>query len=1074
MKGDFSRNTFDPLKHFVGVRMQQGRVQVDADWNENLDILLHRIETETMDVIGLCGFPIHAAGFGVVADPKTLSAEEQQALQDAGYLPLEDGDFLLTAGRGYLDGILAELEHTIPFSLQPCLLPPVSDEFFPSDGTFLIYLDVWERLITALEDPSIREVALGGPDTAVRSQVIWQVKSIYAGEEDDNLDCDAEVADYPPATSDGLLCARTHPEPQPDDPCTVPPGAGYKRLENQLYRVEIHRGTADPDGPTFKWSRDNGSIVVKVSEFAVDGANDKVRVTSLGRDDVLGLHELDWVEVLDDAADLSGLPGQLVQIDKIDRERLIITLKDDVTGFDLDLHPKFRRWDSAGELTVEVPADNDGFIPLEDGVEVKFEINTFNTGDYWTIPARTVPGQYGDIEWPEDENDDPACLPPFGIKHHYCRLAMVVVTGGVITQVTDCRDKFPPLTELPSGGSSCCSVTVGEGGDYPDIQSAVNARPADAKFWNICLLSGEYKLQDPVKVDGQDGIGLAGCSDQTLVSGVPGQPLFQISNSSAVRIEGLQLRASVPEGAIQAFKCFDISVKGCRGENVDEKTGKAAGGPLVFALNCGDLVVQGNTFRGQPAIVVQGQTILVNDNFLSGGGVQVLFGSQVVAIEDNLIFEGAGPGIQLSGFSTLAKEFAGAKTGLNQLKGESGLSPKSHGYEAWGAVRETRLVTIKHNLIGSMQGSGILTLTNMTEAEEMGEVTFLTISDNTIARCADKPDLKVTDTRQVGGGINLSSVSDVTISDNLVAFNGRRLPACGIVVINGANVEIIDNVLTENGTDEEESNAGYQAGIAALFVLGDDVTLTDAFGGEKPKVRRGVPALRVRGNQVVAPAGLALNALTFGTTAVTDNNFVSRGRREQPVLLAGANEFAAGVQVRNMGYQSWLAGLIGAMQSANFHLDPGTAMTLTDAQKSLPDGRILFNDNQVTLSYPAVEGRDARLVFSAVALLSLDDISCQGNQFQSDVTPDHLGTDVFTYGVSVRATGNNFSEPAGSAYLSYLSQGIFMNATTSNQAVHCILTGGAQKVETDNLVMLAALCQQFAQIKSEAIYVRGA
>ena len=34
MKGDVSRETFDATKHYSGVRMQQGRVQTDADWNE--------------------------------------------------------------------------------------------------------------------------------------------------------------------------------------------------------------------------------------------------------------------------------------------------------------------------------------------------------------------------------------------------------------------------------------------------------------------------------------------------------------------------------------------------------------------------------------------------------------------------------------------------------------------------------------------------------------------------------------------------------------------------------------------------------------------------------------------------------------------------------------------------------------------------------------------------------------------------------------------------------------------------------------------------------------------------------
>ena len=41
---------------------------------------------------------------------------------------------------------------------------------------YVVYLDVWERHITALEDDSIREKALGRPDTATRTQVIWQVK----------------------------------------------------------------------------------------------------------------------------------------------------------------------------------------------------------------------------------------------------------------------------------------------------------------------------------------------------------------------------------------------------------------------------------------------------------------------------------------------------------------------------------------------------------------------------------------------------------------------------------------------------------------------------------------------------------------------------------------------------------------------------------------------------------------------------------------------------------------------------------------------------------------------------------
>ena len=45
MKGDFTRDTFDASNHFTRVLMQQGRVQLDADWNEQTAILLHYLQS---------------------------------------------------------------------------------------------------------------------------------------------------------------------------------------------------------------------------------------------------------------------------------------------------------------------------------------------------------------------------------------------------------------------------------------------------------------------------------------------------------------------------------------------------------------------------------------------------------------------------------------------------------------------------------------------------------------------------------------------------------------------------------------------------------------------------------------------------------------------------------------------------------------------------------------------------------------------------------------------------------------------------------------------------------------------
>jgi hypothetical protein len=57
MKGDFTRLTFDKKKHYRGVLMQQGRVQLDSDWNEQVQIAEHRYSTFFGDFVGQSGAP---------------------------------------------------------------------------------------------------------------------------------------------------------------------------------------------------------------------------------------------------------------------------------------------------------------------------------------------------------------------------------------------------------------------------------------------------------------------------------------------------------------------------------------------------------------------------------------------------------------------------------------------------------------------------------------------------------------------------------------------------------------------------------------------------------------------------------------------------------------------------------------------------------------------------------------------------------------------------------------------------------------------------------------------------------
>lgn len=441
MKGDTTRSTFRSRKHYRGVRMQQGRVQLDADWNEQNDIVNHRVETEAADVVGRCGAPMHDPGFHVVASANDLTAEEKALAENQNPPALGPGDLLISGGRYYVDGILCENEQILSYTKQPDF---PDAKAVTTAGTYLAYLDVWQRHITALEDPQIREVALGGPDTATRSKTVWQVRLHQAGDINLSATCSSDLNSWNAeiAAGTGKLAAQAAADAQSKDPCIVAPGAGYRRLENQHYRVEVH-DSESLGKATFKWSRDNGSIVTKWESKS----SDNLTVSSIGRDKVLSFASGQWVELLDDTCELLGKPGTLVQLTKA--EGNILTIKPATATGPVDIgsfpsNPKVRRWDMAALLK---PA-NTNWIDLEDGVQVHFTNGTYKTGDYWLIPARTATA---DVEWPKDPaTKTPVAALPHGIGHHYCRLAMLKFDGTKWTSITDCRDIFPPLTELTS------------------------------------------------------------------------------------------------------------------------------------------------------------------------------------------------------------------------------------------------------------------------------------------------------------------------------------------------------------------------------------------------------------------------------------------------------------------------------------------------------------------------------------------------------------------------------------------------------------------------------------------------
>lgn len=416
MKGDFSRSTFHRHKNFSGVRMQQGRVQLDADWNEQVDIQAHHLRTALSDA-GLCGAP----------DPEHFR------------VTVVDGVPKVQGGRYYAQGVLCENhDREVPLAAQRDL----PGERLPAEaGPYLAYLDVWERHVTALEDPTIREIALNGPDTATRTQVIWQVRLQAVAKKATGY----RLREEP---SRGRLAARTLP-PQEDFLCQVAPAAGYQGPENQLYRVEIHAGI----GLGFKWSRDNASLAVALEEVAEVTAgragNEKrwvLRVAEAERDKLRPFVPGRFIELIDRERELRGEIGLLAAIDHVEDERVFVR---EWEGALPPLGPaalggKIRLWDGyLREL-------RDGWLDLDQGVQVRFRPESaYRHGDYWLIPARTASA---DVQWPRARGGEPAQLPPHGPEHRYEPLALLErAADGGWRVLADLRRVFQPLPAWDRG-----------------------------------------------------------------------------------------------------------------------------------------------------------------------------------------------------------------------------------------------------------------------------------------------------------------------------------------------------------------------------------------------------------------------------------------------------------------------------------------------------------------------------------------------------------------------------------------------------------------------------------------------
>jgi hypothetical protein len=469
MSFDISRSTFDPTNDFLGVVMQQGRVLLDADWNEWVAELTRRLQAGTLDILGRAVYPDSIPNSFKITP--SLGGDAKKLAIGRGRMYV---DGLLIENHGPKDAkdwdpALSELFNSqdLDYAAQPYIPDPKFSD--TPDGPYLVYLDVWQREVTYLEfdtipkpgevNPTLVDKAVG-VDTTGRLQTRWQVRLLALSGPTANLNCSSPLSDWGPFTqpSAGLLSNSTASSANTDDLCNLAPTGGYTGLENQYYRVEIHQpGSAQQ--ATFKWSRDNASVATAVLAITTPVTNQanqqasRLTVASMGRDQVLGFNVGDWIELTDDYLEFAGNPdpgnangqamGELYQIDSVDFGARTITLNAEVTnhfpnGSTVpESHTRIRRWDGKGKQPIPPLSTS---VELEKGIFITFDLTdngTFKSGDFWTFAARTADGKVEPLSKAR----------PRGRYHHFAPLALVTYPVDEVQHPTQsCRVSWQPTS----------------------------------------------------------------------------------------------------------------------------------------------------------------------------------------------------------------------------------------------------------------------------------------------------------------------------------------------------------------------------------------------------------------------------------------------------------------------------------------------------------------------------------------------------------------------------------------------------------------------------------------------------
>jgi hypothetical protein len=522
--------SYDPSRHWRGVINQQGRVTLEADWNEAGAIAAESERAQLVDVVGPSGTP-----------------DDGYRVDVAG-----SGDLTIRHGTMYVGGERMMLDADLDYANQPDWVDNAGDPLWVDpaapDGDEAVWLYLREQEVGAVEDPALLDIALGGPDTSERWRIVQRVVRSATGESscagalgdlekswaEQGLTFDPETMRLESASTLQVSFQEVATGPTLCEPFAQ---GGYLGAENQLIRVQV--ASVDGKGePTLVWGFDNAYFMYRVSDAVVDGAAGTTTLT-LASAPVDSFHQPatgQAVEVLRAAAHLTEETA--AADDYVAAARGVVTTCETAynpdggtvvisTVLDADTTSSpllfLRVWQDT------IPAAAGGAVTLgATGVQVTLASGsgTFHAGDYWQFAVRPATPTEVSPVYPERILEAPQ--PPDGPRLWACPLAVIAWSDGSGT-VTDCRNHFDDLVTLTGrGGGGCCcvDVTVDDVAGGEKLQEVIDryARQGPA---TICLAPGTYTLSRPLVITADHAnLTIQGCSEGVTIKVEDEHPIF--------------------------------------------------------------------------------------------------------------------------------------------------------------------------------------------------------------------------------------------------------------------------------------------------------------------------------------------------------------------------------------------------------------------------------------------------------------------------------------------------------------------------------------------------------------------